>query len=72
MTHPVHYADFRTGLQFGDVRRMLAVRQRQAKNQGLYLYISRGPVLWAFHQIKLQMYDHYLRTLEEEDDGLPY
>ncbi len=72
MTAPLHYADFRTGLTFTDVRRMLAVDQHRAKLNRDRLYISRGPVLWRFHCIKTQMYDYYLARLEDEDDGLPY
>lgn len=51
------YAKFRTGLTFGDVRRMLAVEQRQTRDYtGDYMFVSRSTVLGRWHEIKQGMW----------------
>lgn len=51
------YEAFRTGLTFGDVRRMLAVEQRQIRDHTSgYMFVSRGTVLGRWRELKLDMW----------------
>lgn len=52
------YEDFRTGLTFGDVRRLLAIEQRQTRDHTPdYMYVSRSTVLGRWREMKMQMYE---------------
>jgi hypothetical protein len=51
------YDDFRTGLTFGDVRRILAVEQRRTRDFSPdYMYVSRSTVLGRWREIKQAMF----------------
>lgn len=46
------YDDFRTGLTFADVRRLLAIEQRKARDRGEYFFVSRSTVLGRWKELK--------------------
>ena len=52
----INYDEFRTGLTFTEVRRMLMYEQRRAKEKGYYVFVTRRTVLGRWHQLKQQMY----------------
>ncbi len=52
---PIDYKDFRTGLTYGDVYRMIWMRR----------WKRRHGVLGAWHEIKLAMYKEYQNVLLE-------
>lgn len=60
--HPIPYDDFRTGLTFGEVRMMF---WSYNEDSSTWRYKRRGTVLGKWHQIKLEMYDEYLRRVEQ-------
>lgn len=52
------YDEFRTGLDFGDVRRLLALEQRKTRDfTPDYMFVSRSTVLGRFREIKLDMWE---------------
>lgn len=58
---PMRYEDFRTGLTFSDVRRMLWVDN---PDPSTWRHKSRGVVLGYWRSLKLQMWDTYQRQTE--------
>lgn len=55
------YATFRTGLTFGDVRRMLWVHSPDPAD---WRYKRRRTVLGFWHQLKLQLWAQYIDALD--------
>lgn len=60
---PVRYEDFRTGLTYGDVYRMMWVDN---PDPSTWRHKSRGCVLGYWRALKLQMYDVYLNQHEAQ------
>lgn len=58
----LNYDEFRTGLTFGEVRKMLWVQSTDPKD---WRYKRRGTVLGMWRQIKQEMYAEYLRRRDE-------
>lgn len=52
------YERCRTGLTFGDVRRLLAIEQAQARAEGQYMFVSRSTVLGRWHELKQNLCRH--------------
>lgn len=51
------YDQFRSGLTFGDVRRLLAIEQRKTRRDtGDYMFVSRSTVLGRWKEIKEAMW----------------
>lgn len=50
------YQASRTGLTFGDVRRLLAIEQAQIRARGEYMYVTRATVLGRWRELKLGMF----------------
>jgi hypothetical protein len=55
----VRYREFRTGLTFADVRRMLQAEQRAKAESGERMYVTRKTVLGRWHSLKKQAWNHY-------------
>lgn len=68
-SRPPTYEEFRTGLTFKDVRRILADEQVAAAANGDRMYVRRNGVLGRFREIKLQMYDYVMRHGLWREDG---
>lgn len=54
------FADFKAGITMEDGARRL---RQEAKRQGVEPYLSRGPVLWAMHVLKLEAW--YLEAMND-------
>lgn len=54
------YSDFRCGVTFAEVRRALAIEQREARRNGTYMYVTRATVLGRMHQLKQSAYSQYV------------
>ncbi len=63
----ISYKNFRCGLSFTGTRQALAVEQREARKNGLYMYVTRRTVLGRMHQLKLSAYANYLREIEKNE-----
>jgi hypothetical protein len=59
----VTYDEFRTGLTFAEVRRMLWVGSDDPRD---WRYKRRHTVLGFWHQLKLQLWAQYRETVDEE------
>jgi len=59
----IPYKDFRTGLTFRDVRRMLSDENYRNYLEGVYRFITRHTVLGRWHQIKEKMYKEYIEYI---------
>lgn len=62
----ISYAQFRTGLTFGAVSRMLWDEAMARKDQGCayadnHLFVRRKTVLGRWHQLKREAYEYHLR-----------
>lgn len=62
---PLSYDRFRLGMTFRQVRDYLAHEQRQARESGLYMFVSRSTVLGRMAQYKREAYTHYLASFAE-------
>lgn len=60
---PLTYDEFRTGLTFREVRRMLWVNN---DDPATWRYKRRRTVLGFWHQLKLQLWNQYLDALDGE------
>jgi len=58
------YKEFRTGLSFKDVRRILKKESERKLKHNEYMFITRHTVLGRWHQIKKQMYKEYQSIME--------
>lgn len=56
----IEYSDFRTGLSFTYVRRLLKIEADSKYKKGIYMFITRHTVLGRWHEIKQRMYSDYL------------
>src|SRR4051812_44868403 len=63
----IPYEDFRTGLSFAEVRRMLWVYSSDPKD---WRYKRRGTVLGLWHQIKKELYARYLDAIDLEREAM--
>jgi hypothetical protein len=68
---PTPYNEFRTGLTFTEVRRMLWLNSEDNRN---WKHVTRHTVLGKWHQIKLEMYHEYLHYNfpEPEEVDIPF
>lgn len=62
---PISYGRFRSGWDWRSVREILGVEQDQAREKGLYMWVSRSTVLGRLKEYKEAEYENYLRELEE-------
>lgn len=60
----ISYDEFRTGLDFADVRAILKHEQDEAYANGQYMFVSRSTVLGRWFQIKQTMWAAYQATTD--------
>jgi hypothetical protein len=66
---PLPYHEFRLGLSFRDVREMLWIERREAREQGgARRWVTRSTVLGRMRELKLSMYRQYLQEIAELND----
>ncbi len=58
---PQPYEDFRCGASFAAARAELTDQQRQAREAGLYMFVTRKTVLGRMRQMKSETYAEYMR-----------
>jgi len=63
---PLPYGEFRTGLDFYQVKQMLWVESEDSQD---WVYRRRNTVLGHWHMIKKQMYESYLQQWKEFHDN---
>ena len=62
------YRDFRTGLTFKGVRRMLKEESKRKQNNNERMWVTRHTVLGRMREIKLMMFNEEEKYLEGMDD----
>lgn len=60
---PLPYDRFRAGTSFQEIRDELTLEQRQRKEQGLYMFVTRRTVLGRMTQRKQEAYAPYQRWM---------
>ena len=70
MTQIIKYSDFRLGLTFKDVRRMMKEESQARQWNGLKpLWVTRKTVIGRMHQLKLEAYEYYTKAVRSAGDG---